>query len=132
MPRLSSGFHFFGFSNYIFYIASSAALSPTPSLENQVMYLCPPVKRWPSYSPGTGFPFRRHLRIAWPRWRYSNLPPHGINPQINRHCQLRYIANLKKTTNTIPKKDPIMLCRIIIILLLVYLCNCNWALARWQ
>jgi hypothetical protein len=28
-------------------------------------------------SPGTGFPFRRLLRLARLRWRYSNPPPHG-------------------------------------------------------
>jgi hypothetical protein len=28
--------------------------------------------------PGTGFPFRRHLRLAGLRWRYSNPPPHGV------------------------------------------------------
>jgi hypothetical protein len=27
--------------------------------------------------PGTGFPFRRLLRLAGLRWRYSNPPPHG-------------------------------------------------------
>jgi hypothetical protein len=33
----------------------------------------------PVTSPGTGFPFRRLLRLAGLRWRYSNLPPHGVN-----------------------------------------------------
>jgi hypothetical protein len=28
---------------------------------------------------GTGFPFRRLLRLAGLRWRYSNPPPHGLN-----------------------------------------------------
>jgi hypothetical protein len=32
----------------------------------------------PVIPPWTGFPFRRLLRLAGPRWRYSNLPPHGI------------------------------------------------------
>jgi hypothetical protein len=33
----------------------------------------------PVISPGTGLPFRSLLRLAGPRWRYSNPPPHGIN-----------------------------------------------------
>jgi hypothetical protein len=40
-------------------------------------YLYPPGIGWSSYTPGTGFPFCRHLRLAGLRWRYSNLPPHG-------------------------------------------------------
>jgi hypothetical protein len=28
--------------------------------------------------PGTGFPFRRLLRLAGLRWRYCNQPPHGV------------------------------------------------------
>jgi hypothetical protein len=28
--------------------------------------------------PGTGFPFRRLLRLAGLRWKYSTPPPHGI------------------------------------------------------
>jgi hypothetical protein len=32
----------------------------------------------PVTSPGTGFPFRRLLRLAELRWRYSTPPPHGM------------------------------------------------------
>jgi hypothetical protein len=32
----------------------------------------------PVIPPGTGFPFRRLLRLAGLRWRYSTLPPHGM------------------------------------------------------
>jgi hypothetical protein len=28
--------------------------------------------------PGTGFPFRRLLRLAWLRWRYPNRPPSSL------------------------------------------------------
>jgi hypothetical protein len=41
-----------------------------PNLEGQVPYL---------YSPGTGFPFHRLLRLEGLRWRYSNPPPHWLN-----------------------------------------------------
>jgi hypothetical protein len=30
------------------------------------------------YPPGTGFPFRRLLRLVGLRWRFSTPPPHGI------------------------------------------------------
>jgi hypothetical protein len=32
--------------------------------------------------PGTGFPFRRLLRLAGLRWRYSTPPPHGITLRL--------------------------------------------------
>jgi hypothetical protein len=32
----------------------------------------------PVIPPGTGFPFRRLLRLAGTRWRYSIPPPHGL------------------------------------------------------
>jgi hypothetical protein len=34
------------------------------------------------YHPGTGFPFRRFLRLAGLQWRYSNLPPRGVHYNI--------------------------------------------------
>jgi hypothetical protein len=37
----------------------------------------PHEKCGPVMPPGTGFPFRRLLRLAGLRWRYSNPPPHG-------------------------------------------------------
>jgi hypothetical protein len=36
----------------------------------------------PVIPPGTGFPFRRLLRLAGLRWRYSTPPPHRISSQI--------------------------------------------------
>jgi hypothetical protein len=46
--------------------------SPNPRIYN------PSGTGWPGYTPGTGFPFRRHLRLAGLRFRYSTPPPHGI------------------------------------------------------
>jgi hypothetical protein len=40
----------------------------SPNLEGQVPLFIPP---------GTGFPFRRLLRLGGLRWRYSNPPPRG-------------------------------------------------------
>jgi hypothetical protein len=38
-------------------------------LEPRSPYLYPPGTGWPSYTPGTGFPFRRLLRLAGLWWR---------------------------------------------------------------
>jgi hypothetical protein len=48
-----------------------------PTWRARSPYLYPPETGWPSYTPGTGFPFCRLLRLAGQRWRYSNPPPHG-------------------------------------------------------
>jgi hypothetical protein len=37
----------------------------------------------PVIPPGTGFPFRRLLRLAGLQWGYSNLPPHGRKQKLN-------------------------------------------------
>jgi hypothetical protein len=50
--------------------------SRPPNLEGQVPIFIFPGTGWPSYSPGTGFPFRRLLRLTGLRWMYSNPPPH--------------------------------------------------------
>jgi hypothetical protein len=41
-------------------------------------YLHPPEQGGPVIPQGTGFPFRRLLRLAGLRWRYSNPPPRGL------------------------------------------------------
>jgi hypothetical protein len=43
-----------------------------PTWRARSLYLHPPGAGWPSYTPGTEFPFRRLLR-----WRYWNQPPPG-------------------------------------------------------
>jgi hypothetical protein len=43
--------------------------------------------------PGAGFPFRRLLRLAGLRWRYSNPPPRGFAPVLiwtAAYIELRY------------------------------------------
>jgi hypothetical protein len=42
-------------------------------------YLYPPEKGGPAIPPGTGFPFRRLLRLAGLRWMYMNPPSRGLN-----------------------------------------------------
>jgi hypothetical protein len=46
----------------------------SPNMEGQVPILISLRAGWPSY---TEFPFRRLLRLAELRWRYSTLPPYG-------------------------------------------------------
>jgi hypothetical protein len=41
----------------------------------------------PDIPPGTGFPFRRLLRLAGLPWRYSIPPPHGIKIPIKFQSQ---------------------------------------------
>jgi hypothetical protein len=49
------------------------------NLEDQVPVFISPRNRVAQLSsPGTGFPFRRLLRLAGLRWRYSTPPPHGL------------------------------------------------------
>jgi hypothetical protein len=54
--------------------------SRPPNLEGQVPVFLFPRTVWPFIPTGTGFPFRRFLRLAGLRWRYSNPPPHGLTP----------------------------------------------------
>jgi hypothetical protein len=42
------------------------------------------------------FPFRRLLRLAGSRWRYSTTPPHGSLP-LNCWCYSRHIASARTT-----------------------------------
>jgi hypothetical protein len=59
----------------------------SPNLEDQVPVFTPKTG-WPSYiHPGTGSSFRRIVRLAGLRWRYSNPDPHGV-----RH--LKYQSSL--------------------------------------
>jgi hypothetical protein len=45
-----------------------------PTWRARFPYLCSPGTRWTSYTPSTGFPLRRLLRLARLRRRYSNPP----------------------------------------------------------
>jgi hypothetical protein len=52
--------------------------SETPQTwRDRYPYLYPTGTGWPSYTPGTGLPFRRLLRLAELRWRNSKSPLHG-------------------------------------------------------
>jgi hypothetical protein len=47
----------------------------------------------PVVPPGTGFPFRRLLRLSGLRWRYSNPPPHEL-PQSPQRLRARVTSRL--------------------------------------
>jgi hypothetical protein len=51
--------------------------TPQPGEPCSRIYI-PQELRGPVTPPGTGFPFRRLLRLAGLRWRYSTPPPQGI------------------------------------------------------
>jgi hypothetical protein len=59
----------------IFY---SLRFDTPPTWRARPPYLYPPGTGWPFIPPSTGFPFRRLLRLAALRWRYSTPPPHII------------------------------------------------------
>jgi hypothetical protein len=58
--------------------------SPQPEESSPRIYI-PHEQDGPIIPPGTGFPFRRLLRLAGLRWRHSTPPPHVLIPtQIHR------------------------------------------------
>jgi hypothetical protein len=52
--------------------------SPQPEVPGPRIYM-PQEQGGPVIPPGSGFPFRRLLRLAGLRWWYSTPPPHGVN-----------------------------------------------------
>jgi hypothetical protein len=62
--------------SWLCFTASDSGLPQPEELGHP--YLYPSTTTWPSYAPGTGFPFRRLIRHSELRWRYYNRPPQGI------------------------------------------------------
>jgi hypothetical protein len=56
---------------------SLSQIRDPPTWRVRSPYLYPPRAGWPRYTPRYWVPFRRFLRLAGLRWRYSNQPPHG-------------------------------------------------------
>jgi hypothetical protein len=61
---------------------------PQPGGSGPRIYI-PQEQNGPVIPPGTGFPFRRLLRLAGLRWRYSNPPPHGMISELKVKVTLR-------------------------------------------
>jgi hypothetical protein len=59
------------------YFTVSNSRLPKPGGPGPRIYI-PQEQGGPVLAPGPGFPFRRLLRLAGSRWRYSNPPPHGV------------------------------------------------------
>jgi hypothetical protein len=56
-------------------------LRHSPTWRARSPYLYPPETGWPRYTPDSGFPFHRLLRLAGLQWRYSIPPPHRKEAQ---------------------------------------------------
>jgi hypothetical protein len=80
-----SDFDFFAFCNSIFKEKVRQPCVPSLTWRIRCLYLCPPVIGWPSYTSGYRVPFRRFIRLAGLRWRYSNPPPHGKLRHYNKY-----------------------------------------------
>jgi hypothetical protein len=68
---------------------------PQPGGPSPRIYI-PQEQGGPVIPPGTGFPFRRLLRLAGLRWRYLNPPSHGL-------VYIRYRENV--LSNPVPGND---------------------------
>jgi hypothetical protein len=61
--------------------------TPQPGGQGPRIYI-PQEQGGPVIPPGTGFTFRRLLRLAGLRWRYWNPPAHGVWFKISRWSSL--------------------------------------------
>jgi hypothetical protein len=62
------------------------------------VFISPQEQVGPVIPPGTGFPFRRLLRLAGLRWRYSTLPPHGKDTTVLPNTYYNYFAQTPRKT----------------------------------
>jgi hypothetical protein len=60
----------------------------------------PQKKDGPVISPGTGFPFRRLLRLSGLPWRYSSPPPHGLGGPPRTKLTSLYSLRTDRIENT--------------------------------
>jgi hypothetical protein len=71
----------------------------SPNLESHVsVFISPQEQGGPVILPGTGFPFRRLLRLARLRWRYSTLPPHGKATTVLLNTSYNHFARAPRET----------------------------------
>jgi hypothetical protein len=86
--------------SWLYFTVSDSRL-PQPGGPDPSIYI-PQEQSGPDKTPGIGFPFRRLLRLAGLRWRYSNPPPNGI-------LTLHWVApTVFKIT---PRHGPLYYCR---------------------
>jgi hypothetical protein len=90
----TTGFHFSGFRNKILYTArSSHPCVLPPTWRTRSLYLCPPATVERSYNPRHQAPFRRVLRLAGLRRRYSNPAPHGKIENTSQPKATNYVTD---------------------------------------
>jgi hypothetical protein len=77
------------FATINFTVQGRQPCTQRPNWRTRSLYLYPRSDRGPSYTPRHRLLFRRLLRLAGLRWRYSNPPPHGTSD-----CT-KYIFNIK-------------------------------------
>jgi hypothetical protein len=81
--------------------SSSLASNPQPGGAGPRIY----VPQWqgdPAIPPGTGFPFRRLVRLARLRWRYSKPPPRWDE---NRTLRTKWYATTRETVRKVWNMD---------------------------
>jgi hypothetical protein len=67
-----------------------------PTWRARSPFLYSPEQVSPVVPSGTGFPFRRLLRLESPRWRYSIPPPHGMGVMFSSSCPMEPGINRPK------------------------------------
>jgi hypothetical protein len=72
-------------------------------------YLYPPGTGGPVIPPGTGFLFRRLLRLAGLRWRYSTPPPHWIPPSQAGVLFIKPVCT-ERAENTVSNSSSVAAC----------------------
>jgi hypothetical protein len=68
------------------YVTVSDSRLSQPGGPGPLIYI-PQEKGGPVIPPGTRFPFRRLVRLAGLRWRYSNPPPRGMPTFLSLHVE---------------------------------------------
>jgi hypothetical protein len=82
---------------YKYFTVSDLRL-PEPGGPSARIYI-PQEQGGPIIPPGTGLPFRRLPRLAGRRWRYSNLPAHGVfKHEVHRNNIYKFSSYLTENT----------------------------------
>jgi hypothetical protein len=71
-----------------------------PTWRARSLYLYPSGTESLSYTLGSGFRFRRLLRLAGLKWRYSKTPPHGVDSSCLRSSLYTFGADPQKTQDS--------------------------------
>jgi hypothetical protein len=100
---------------------------PQPGGPGPRIYI-PQEQGGPVISPGTGFPFRRLLRLSGLRWRYSNPPPHRGRLTVKIKVTLR----LTDSQSICLDVEPLLVLMARCLLLFHYYCCVFVGLPLWR